>query len=168
MPIVVPMAQLVGGMAAPMRDARRVTRGVYGHIVVAALLGLTLSAACSACGLGTSTCFPEPLHVNPLGVAAGSSVIISSAGFKCNGSYPSGKKYQLTLGLVGRSEPMDLGSYPVNANGSFNATVRIPASASPGESYVVVRGSPFDRCEESGQGSYAGYSVRLTIMPATG
>ncbi len=113
----------------------------------------------------------EPLlagaaSLNPPQVAAGSSVAVSSAPFKCGGTYPAGKKYQLTLGLVGRQQPVDLGSYPVNKDGSFAATVPIPADASPGEAAIIVHGSSFDQCNDSDQGSCAGYVVGLTIIPA--
>jgi hypothetical protein len=94
-------------------------------------------------------------------------VIVSSAAFKCGGSYPSGKKYQLTLGLVGRSAPIDLGGYPVNTDGSFEASVPIPVNASPGEAYIVIRGSPFDECNDTNHGSCAGYGVGLTILPGS-
>jgi hypothetical protein len=132
-------------------------------VMFAAGLG---SQACSPAQPGSTRCLPEPLHVNPPEVAAGSSVSISSAGFKCGASYPAGKRYELTLGLVGRQPPINLGSYPVNTDGSFGAQVAIPADASPGEAYVIVRGSPFDQCADSGQGSCAGYDVQLTIIPA--
>jgi hypothetical protein len=90
---------------------------------------------------------------------------VSSAPFKCHGSYQPGKTYQLTLGLIGRSAPIDLGSYPVNADGSFRALVEIPASASPGDAAIIIHGSPFDQCDDSGQGSCAGYVAGLTILP---
>jgi hypothetical protein len=109
---------------------------------------------------------PEPLHVNPAQVAAGSSVAVASAPFKYGGTYPAGKKYQLSLGLVGRQPPMNLGSYPVNTDGSFAASVPIPAKASPAEAAIIVHGSPFDQCDDSGQGSCAGYVVSFTIIPA--
>jgi hypothetical protein len=98
--------------------------------------------------------------------AQDSYVIVSSAAFTCGGSYPSGKEYQLTLGLLGRQAPMDLGRYPVNTDGSFRASVLIPADASPGEAAIAVRGSPFDQCSESGQASCADYEVSFTIIRA--
>lgn len=91
---------------------------------------------------------------------------VASAPFKYGGTYPAGKKYQLSLGLVGRQPPMNLGSYPVNTDGSFAASVPIPAKASPAEAAIIVHGSPFDQCDDSGQGSCAGYVVSFTIIPA--
>jgi hypothetical protein len=95
-------------------------------------------------------------------------VIVSSAGFSCQGSYPAGKQYQLALGLVGRGAPMELGSYQVSTSGAFKATVVIPVTASPGEAYINVKGSPFDQCSDSSQDSCAGYGVGLVILPPSG
>jgi hypothetical protein len=141
-------------------------RSLIGSSVLVAMLAAALGVAgCSTTPPGSTYCLPEPLHVTPPQVAAGSSVTIASAPFKCGGTYPAGKKYQLTLGLVGRQPAVDLGSYPVNTDGSFAATVPIPADASPGEAGIIVHGSPFDQCGDSGQGSCAGYVVSLTIIP---
>lgn len=144
---------------------------VGGVFTLLAVLG---SPACSPSLPGTPPpvtlpspyCLPEPLHVNPPQIPAGSSVIVSSAGFNCGGSYPSGQQYRLELGLLGRQPPLELGSYPVNTNGSFEATVRIPENASAGEAAIIVYGSPFDQCTDSGQASCAGYGVTLTIIPS--
>lgn len=134
--------------------------------VVMILAGTFVMAACTPRTPGSSPCLPERLHVDPQQVVQGSSVMISSAAFTCGDSYPSGKEYQLTLGLVGRQPPIDLGKYPVNTDGSFHARVVIPADASPGEAAISVRGTSFDLCDDSGQGSCAGYVVSLTIIPA--
>lgn len=142
-------------------------RSLVGLSVVAVMLATALgAAACSPTPARSTLCLPEPRHVNPPQVAAGWSLAVASAPFKCGGAYPTGKKYHLTLGLVGRQLPMDLGSYPVNRDGSFAATVPIPANASPGEAAIVVHGSPFDQCDASGQGSCAGYGASFTIIPA--
>ena len=71
---------------------------------------------------------------------AGEGVAVSSAAFTCDHAYPRGKTYSLQLGLV-----------------------TIPPTTSPGESYVIVRGSPYDAPCEHG-GSCAGYDVRLTVL----
>lgn len=69
----------------------------------------------------------------------------------------------MRLGLVGRSAPVPLGAVPVNTDGSFTAVVTIPPTTSPGESYVIVTGSPYDApCEDGG--SCAGYDVALTVL----
>jgi hypothetical protein len=157
--------------------------------IFAFVLGVAFgSPACSTSTLpAAAPCLPEPLQVNPAEIVAGSSVTVSSAPFKCHGSYHPGATYQLTLGLIGRSAPIDLGSYPVNTDGSFRALVKIPATASPGDAGIIVHGSPFDQCDAIGQStsapalagvggarrandrvtlSCAGYTVPLTILPA--
>jgi hypothetical protein len=62
---------------------------------------------------------------------------------------------------------MDLGRYPVNPDGSFHATVKIPASASPGEAYIIVGGSSFDQCTDWANESCAGYVVQLEVQSPT-
>ena len=140
------------------------------RLVVVALLATSLLLP--ACGFPNpfsgSTCYPEPLQVNPVTVPAGSDVTVSSRPFQCQNSYPSGKTYRLTL-----NEPtapgtlVDLGSYPVSANGSFQAMVRIPSSSSPGLANIIVSGSTFDQCKDS-EGSCAAYVASVTILPVAG
>jgi len=120
--------------------------------------------ACASPVPGSSPCLPEPLHVDPSRVVAGTAVTVTSDGFKCHGSYSAGKKYHLTLGFVGRASLMDLGSYPVNADGSFHSSITIPANASPGEARIIVSGSSFDQCTGSGNPPCLGYVVRLEIL----
>lgn len=137
-------------------------------VLVGVVIGLAICLpACSSPLPGGHPCLPEPLQVEPRDVAAGSSVTLFSAPFQCGDSYPSGKTYRLTLGLAGRSAPVDLGSYPVKTDGSFSATISIPKLASPGEAYIIVYGSPFDQCDDRRHASCAGYSVRLNIVPLT-
>ena len=81
--------------------------------------------------------------------------------------YAPGKTYTVTLGLVGRAEPKALGTVAVNTDGSFKASRPIPATASPGEAYLMVGGSAFDECGRNGLGSCAGYaSPPLTLTAA--
>jgi hypothetical protein len=129
---------------------------------------LATSLLLPACGLPNpfsgQTCYPEPLQVNPVTVQAGSDVTVSSRPFQCQNSYPAGKTYRLAL-----NEPsapgtlVDLGSYPVGADGSFQAMVGIPSTYPPGLAYVVVSGSTFDQCKDS-QASCAAYVANLTIL----
>jgi hypothetical protein len=112
-------------------------------------------------------CPPSPLRANPSRAMAGGSMIVSSRPFACAGSYPAGHRYLLTLGQVGRAAPIGLGVLPVARDGAFSAVVRIPRSASPGESYVLVRGSAFDQCTDdvSSTASCAGYDARIQVLP---
>jgi hypothetical protein len=110
-----------------------------------------------------SRCLPSPLHVKPTHMNAGGTVILSSTPFTCARTYPRGKTYTVTLRQVGRAAPLNLGAVRVKRDGVFAATVRIPARASPGESYIAAAGSPFDQCRDTA--SCAGYDVRLTVLP---
>jgi hypothetical protein len=139
-----------------------IDRGLAVGLLVAATIGLS---ACSSSVPGGSPCLPEPLHVDPSRVIAGTAVTVTSDSFKCHGSYPAGKKYHLTLGFVGNASLMDLGSYPVNTDGSFHSSVTIPPNASPGEARIIVGGSTFDECTGSGNPPCLGYVVQLEILP---
>jgi hypothetical protein len=142
------------------RCADVTARGLTVGILMAVTIGLP---ACSSPVPGSSPCLPEPLHVDPSRVGAGTAVTVTSDGFKCHGSYPAGRKYHLTLGFVGRASLMDLGGYPVNTDGSFHSSVTIPANAPPGEARIIVSGSSFDQCTGSNP-PCLGYVVRLEIL----
>jgi len=116
-----------------------------------------------------SRCLPSRLHVHPERVRAGGQLRVSSAPFACDASYPPGTSYRLILAQVGRAAPLPVAVVPVNGDGSFSAVVRIPASASPGESYLEARGSAYDRpCQDTVRvaASCAGYAVRIDVRPA--
>ena len=131
--------------------------------------GLLTAAFLTGCGQGplftTLQCLPAPLSADPGKVAVGAPVTVTSGPFECGGSYPEGKRYRLLLLLLGRTQPIELGTAPVAVDGSFRATVVIPSGASPGDADVEVLGSPFDDCADDG--SCAGYGVALTLLPAT-
>ena len=122
-------------------------------------------AGCGA-DAGGGACLPEPLIVRPAEVVAGASLTVASTGFRaCGARYDDGHEYELQLSSLGRRDPIDLGDAAVAPDGSFTATVTVPADASPGESEIGVRGSPYD--EPCGDGeSCAGYGVRVTVLPA--
>ena len=122
------------------------------------------SPSTSATSVG---CYPSPLRLSSNRVPAGASVTVVSAAFRCDGSYPAGKTYTLVLGQVGRGDVLRLGVVPVNRDGSFSADVRVPAAASPGESYIVVHGSVYDLpCQDtsSQSASCATYAAQLTVL----
>ena len=138
--------------------------------VVVMTVVLTQSGRSPASG-GTegSLCLPSRLHVRPERVRAGGQLRVSSAPFACDASYPPGTSYRLILAQVGRAAPLPVAVVPVNGDGSFSAVVRIPASAPPGESYLVARGSAYDRpCQDTVRvaASCAGYAVRIDVRPA--
>ncbi len=134
---------------------------------VLALLAILILAACAPGFSSNSSCLPSPLKASPQNVAAGTTLAVVAPKFACSASYPTGKTYRLTLGLVGRGAPVDLGFFPVNSDGSFHAIVTIPRSASPGEAGISVTGSPFDNCNDTAS-SCAGYGAQFTILPASG
>ena len=121
----------------------------------------------AAAGSPPIRCLPSPLHLSRAHVRAGTTLTVSSAAFACAARYPSGKTYALILGQGGRAAPLRLAVVAVHRNGAFKAKVRVPLTASPGEAYIMVRGSPFDDCRDAPSGSCAGYAVRLNILAPT-
>lgn len=94
-------------------------------------------------------------------------LIVESAAFTCHARYPAGKTYAITLGQIGRAALVRLKSVPVHRDGAFKARVRVPTMASPGGSFIVIRGSLFDRCKDTVRESCAGYSAPLRVLPPT-
>jgi len=124
-----------------------------------AVLLLATSGGLVGCGPGEplgSRCLPDPLTVTPAEAAAGSTVTPASAGFSCAGDYDEGHGYDLSLYFAGRQEAVDLGSVPVDRDGSFSARLTLPADASPGEAGIAVSGSPYDECADDPGTSCAG------------
>jgi hypothetical protein len=105
------------------------------------------------------------MTASPRRVAVGERVTVSSPAFRCAARYPAGTRYRLSLLLAGRGAPEPLGTVPVARNGSFRATVTVPADAPPGAAAIAVAGSLFDDCLDNQRGSCAGYSVDLTLLP---
>ena len=141
-------------------------------VLLVAVLGCALGVG--ACGAASpagraSVCLPSPLSIDPARVKAGAAVTVSSPPFACRGSYPAGHRYTLVLGQVGRAAPIDLGRFAVSREVAFRAVVHIPRRASPGQSYVVVSGSPCDHCAgtKGGAASCAGYDASVRVLPST-
>ena len=116
-------------------------------------------------------CLPQLPTVAPAAVAAGGQLTITSTGFTCDARYEDGQQYGLELFSLGRTDPIDLGDVDVAPDGSFSATVTVPADASPGESVLSVSGSAYDEpCDDTGGsgggGGCAGYGVTVTVLPA--
>lgn len=126
-----------------------------------------LAAGLVGCGDGVSgdDCLPELPVVRPSEVVAGEQLTISSTGSACGARHDGGKRYGLQLLSLGRADPVDLGDVDVAPDGSFTATVSVPADASPGESAVSVSGSPYDEPCDDGEASCAGYDVSVTVLP---
>jgi hypothetical protein len=64
------------------------------------------------------------------------------------------------------ADAIPLGGVPVNPDGSFTATVRMPENAPPGTSHIAVEGSRYETECRDGE-SCAGYSVELTLLPSS-
>lgn len=144
------------------------TRGRVSLLAVVLLASAGL-AAYAAVQLGDGKpCLPSPMTASPPRIVVGRTVTVSSPPFACPASYPAGKQYRLLLALVGRAAPKSLGPVPVARDGSFRASLVIPADAPPGEAFIEVSGSAFDgSCDDTIGGSCAGYTVALTLLPMT-
>jgi hypothetical protein len=90
------------------------------------------------------------------------TLTVESAPFTCHAHYLVDKTYTVTLGQVGRADPVRLKSVPVRRDGAFRTSVRIPRTASPGQSFIVVKGSLFDRCRDTA--SCAGYTAPVRVL----
>jgi hypothetical protein len=135
-------------------------------VSLATCFALTSPLGLAGCSAGRhSACYPSPLHLSSQRVRAGTDVTLASTPFACNASYPVGKVYAVVLAAAGRPGPTHLADVPVQRDGSFRATIRIPAGASPGESAVSVLGSRFDLpCKDTVATSCASYAIGLTIL----
>jgi hypothetical protein len=121
-----------------------------------AALPLTLTGCVS-----TPQCLPQPLITTPSSVAAGSTVTVSSKAASCDLGYPSGHTYTLQLGQGGvMTKAVDA---PVKKDGSFAARLDVPSDFARGTAYIVVKGSTYDDCKDTGSGSCAGYTTKVTV-----
>lgn len=111
------------------------------HLVVEQAITTTTSttvAPPSTTAAPSTTAVPSPTGVNVAVstalAAAGSNVEVAGSGFRASSTV------ELTL----YSEPVDLGTVPVDVAGSFAATVTIPASVPPGSHRLEVAGIAAD------------------------
>jgi hypothetical protein len=156
------------------------SRDRVGIVVVAAVTVVFVTVVLVGCGSSTSPsssistggnqstrtsvarCGPSPLRLRPRVVKAGGTLTVESAPFTCHAHYLADKTYTVTLGQVGRADPVRLKSVPVRRDGAFRTSVRIPRTASPGQSFIVVKGSLFDRCRDTA--SCAGYTAPVRVL----
>lgn len=166
-------------MASPERRSLTSADRV-GILVVAAVSVVVVMIVLAGCGSSTSQnssistggdqstrtsvagCEPSPLRLHPRVVKAGGALTVESAPFTCHAHYPPGKTYTVVLAQVGRADPVRLKSVPVRRDGAFRTSVRIPRTASPGRSFIAIKGSLFDRCRETE--SCAGYTTPLGVL----
>ncbi|WP_025158248.1 hypothetical protein [Leifsonia aquatica] len=109
----------------------------------------------------TPTCFPEAVTATPSTVTAGSTVTVSSTAASCDLGYSSAHTY--TLRLTHRESTTQAVNAPVKPDGSFTATVPVPADFPHGTAYIAVTGTAYDDCADSGSGSCAGYGTTIDV-----
>ena len=109
-------------------DPRGWSAGLWVVILVtAALVGsVTVSAATR-----DTDCFPGRLRAAPGTAAPGDTVRITAAAFPCDRELHRGALYGLRFRSGSSAEVIDLGSFPVATDGSFEAKVTVPEIATP-------------------------------------
>lgn len=168
---------------------RRVLSATGGSLVVAAVLVLVGILVSSSTGHpdrlnvaplatpaqtgptpdSTVGCLPEPPILSSTSVQAGQSLTVVGPANEC-GAARAGTTYTIVLGQVGRAAPAILGVVNGHQDGSYTASVTIPADASPGEAYIIVEPSTTEmscRDVRDQSASCAGLMARITVLPAT-
>ncbi|MDN4614568.1 hypothetical protein P5G50_08895 [Leifsonia sp. F6_8S_P_1B] len=133
--------------------------GVLGAVVV--LAAAALAGCAGPAYVSAHVCLPDRLVAEPSAAAPGEVVLISSGGVECNLGYEGDHSYRVTVRQVGASSPAI--GVPVQENGTFHAAITVPEAFTAGEAVIVVEGSTYDQCDDSGFGSCAGYSVGITV-----
>lgn len=152
------MAKPSGVVAS--RQCRLVVAVASSAVVVAALIG-----SCAPSGGARAGCLPAALTLTPTRAYPSEVVELQSAGFTCGYRYPSNHHYYLALSSTRTRYSRTLGSYPVNRDGRFVASIQIPADAPPGRAeLIVVAGSPYNDKPCPKTASCAGYGVGVTIL----
>jgi hypothetical protein len=128
-------------------------------LLVILLLALT---ALSGCSSTESNCLPEPLEARFLD-GPEVQLHVSAEAAPCSLDY-DGVVYELTV--EGAEAVYPLGTVRPSRDGSFSAVFNVPPAAleDDGASIVVI-GSPYDDCEDSGSADCVGY---MTDLPAHG
>lgn len=124
-----------------------------------ALAVAALSLTLTGCSGASSRCFPEPLKATQTSTSAGGSVTVSSAAASCDLGYSADHTYSLILankGVISKAVRALVGK-----DGSFSAELMVPADFPQGETYVLVKGSTYDNCKDTG--SCVGYAVSITV-----
>lgn len=119
-------------------------------------------ASLSACSEDSSaSCLPPALSIAPAEVRAGSITTVSSGPFQCDGEYPEGTQYSISVHVDGQ-EAEPLGTVRVATDGGFSTEVTVPSNLPPGRADIVVGGSSHDEC--SNGESCAAYSAPITVV----
>lgn len=113
-------------------------------------------------------CLPAPATASPVVLRPGGSVTLSAPAFTCT-AYQPGKTYAVVLDITTDNAPgiyeADLGRLPVNTDGSFQGTVRLPADVPTGQGTFYLRGNSYDLCGDrpTDYGSCPGYKANPTV-----
>ncbi len=107
-------------------------------MVVVAVLVLVGAVTIRAATRDTD-CFPGQPRVSPAMAGPGDTVVVTAAAFPCDRGYHQGALYGLRFRSDG-GDAVDLGSFPVGTDGSFEAEVTVPDSTAPGRAQLVVTG----------------------------
>ena len=127
---------------------------------VAAVLLCAGLAGCSQNLIGT-WCLPGPLRVSPATAAPVEVISVSSGPSDCNLGYRPGRTYRVTLERSHVAAPAV--EVEPSRDGSFSISLVVPDGFPSGEAAVVVTGSSFDQCDDTGFGSCAGYMAPVRI-----
>jgi hypothetical protein len=127
----------------------------------AAALLLCLTGCAPGVTVAGSVCLPAPLRVSPVTAAPGDTLLVSSGPADCDLGHGPHHTYRVKLIAPHVSSP------PVSVepapDGRFSVELPVPGGFPPGDAFIVVTGSPFDHCDDTGSGSCAGYAAPVTI-----
>lgn len=110
-------------------------------------------------------CPPAPLRVSDEHPRPGETITVSAGAFTCDQRWPAGKTYTLLLNLPGGKPSSDGRAVPIDPDGSFSATVTIPADAAAGSASITIPDSNYGEvCLFQHPGALcASYDVAFTI-----
>jgi len=151
------------GQNATVGQRRKTRTQIAASLAVLLAAGATVALLSYARSSGAirpaAACFPAPLQAEPAVVHPGQPLTVRSGAAACRLGYAPRHAYSVTL--QHRESVTTPISVDVTPDGRFRATIDVPATFPRGDAVVIVTGSPYDRCEDSG--SCVGYSVTLVV-----
>lgn len=127
------------------------------------LVGVAVFAAIATTPSGRleaqQRCFPAPVRVEPATAHPGSALTVNSDAADCDLGYARGHTYSVVVRH--RDTVTDPVRTEVRTDGVFRTTIDLPADFPAGDAVVIVTGSPYDDCDDTG--SCVGYSALLTV-----
>lgn len=94
-------------------------------------------------------CFPPQYSVQPESSRPGGQVTVSAPDAKCNPSYGPDARVEVSLTDSAGLEVLRT-TAPMNNDGGFSFTFRVPASAKPGGAAVTAVPYGLDWCDDTG------------------